>query len=94
MSRLPIDEVVSPDVAAEVWDDYLHRFGVTAYVAARYSNGSAAPAETGPRRLASERWFGLRCGAVAGSPAATCDRIAELAQTLALLPDDARSRGM
>jgi hypothetical protein len=33
--------MLTPDeVAAKVWDDYLHRFGAEAYVMARYS---AAP---------------------------------------------------
>jgi hypothetical protein len=47
--------MLTPDeVAAMVWDDYLHRFGAEAYVVARYevphvSNGSVL----GPYRSAS-----------------------------------------
>lgn len=33
-----LDEVTTPEMTAKAWDDYLHRWGAGAYVAARYGS--------------------------------------------------------
>ena len=33
-----LDDVATPEMTAKAWDDYLHRYGAGAYIAARYGS--------------------------------------------------------
>jgi hypothetical protein len=47
-----LDQVASPEMTAKAWDDFLHRFGVEAYISARYgSSVRDAILRPGPNRL-------------------------------------------
>jgi hypothetical protein len=45
-TRAALNEGPAPEAAAKVWDDYLHLFGTSAYVWARYASALAPPPVT------------------------------------------------
>lgn len=59
------DEVAAPEMTAKAWDDYLHRYGAEAYIAARYGSGRdlmLSPCRDHLDRAAADRSRPVRAG--------------------------------
>ena len=61
-----LDEVVTPEMTAKRWDDYLHRFGAGGYISARYGSSvrdmTRSPCADRLDRAAADRSRSVRTG--------------------------------
>jgi hypothetical protein len=61
-----LDKAAAPEMTAKAWDDYLHRCGAGAYIAARYGSSvgdvTLSPCPNRLKRAAASRSRPVRAG--------------------------------